>query len=219
MHYVVYTKGDAQKGFAEGEGCWLLRTNRGESKGLTFLQMSTLLGSLLRSGYTKDPALVFYDKRRGEFTGIHPDLASGGADWVLAAEPSDLAKGVASVSQRMQTSAPPTVIHPVEIDAWARRQGENEKLIVAFRDHPAWALLLAEMAMQSGWVLRGHPALGVMPRQSPSIASEEWDAWLGQHFPSNEVSSTRIQLGLSIGRAFQASPRLLFTEGEGLLGI
>lgn len=220
MRYTVYTKGEHQVGFVDNAGSWQYRTNDGEAKTLPFSGIAPKLGTLLRKGYVVDPSLVFWDKRSGAFSRAHPDLASGGVNWVLSAEPPKLLEGVDLVTERMLACAGVHLLLPVEILAWKDRQIQNENLIVAFRDVPAWALLLGELAMKNGWLIRSHPSLGLMPREMPSRNPQEWDIWLAQSFPAEEVTSTRIKLGLSIVRALQTSPNAPDTDDdEGLMGI
>lgn len=221
MRYTVYTKGEHQVGFVNNGGSWQYQTSDGEAKALPFAEISRKLGALLKKGYVVNPALVFWDKRAGAFSRAHPDLASGGHDWILSAEPPDLIEAVDLVTQRMLACADADVLMPEEIHAWKDRQLQNESLIVAFRDMPAWALLIGETALEKGWLIRSQLSLGVMPRDVPSRAPQEWDQWLAQSYPVDDVISTRTKLGLSIGRALQTSPILIPDANDdlGLMGI
>ena len=163
---------------------------------LPIVSAMQLMGKKLRQGYLRGKSTMYFDAAEQAFTHVHPDLSWGGKNWLLAAKAPTVQQGIDAVVAAIR-KAPSSVIHPVEIDAWALRQQNNAAYIVAFNDLPVWSLILTETSLKEGWPVRANSHLSGAPSLLPSMNPIEWDEWLQQVFELDLVQRTRVELGFT----------------------
>lgn len=172
---------------------------------LTLSRAVSILGQRVRSGYSRESGRMFFNERSCSFTLVHPDVDWKGLKWLLAATPGSIQTAcevVASIVKRM----PETAISPEEIDQWVGRQAHNVKHVVAFDDHPAWPLALAQAALDNGWGLRASTEIGGVPDAPPSVAPSLWAQWLSRRFTVTNIQTAQASLGWT-AEAFITSDR------------
>jgi hypothetical protein len=163
------------------------------------------LGKRVRGGYVRSSGRMFFNERSGRFTLIHPDVDWKGLKWLLAATPASIAEGSRIIADIVRTM-PATAITPEEIEQWVQRQEKNVKHVVAFNDHAAWPLALAQAALNHGWGLRASSEIGAVPDAPPSVAPSLWAQWLSTSFKSRDVQDAQANLGWTT-EAFITSDR------------
>lgn len=202
--FEVYTSANGQAFFAFGKtGSPVLtlerKTDNSEVaiKRVTTESLVSVISRKLSQGFSSHGRPMYFDPVAKNFTLTHPDLCWGGDKWILAAEPDDIPEGATLVAQEM-AKAPEALILPVEIDAWSKRQMQNTRYLVAFRDMPCWALVLAETAMKAGWVIRPHPKVAPPPVALPSIDHIRWGQWLSESFTEKQIVEAQALLGFDV---------------------
>lgn len=141
---------------------------------------------------------MYFCPQKVRFVHRHPDI-SWGDEWMLAVQPPTVASCVSYVAGlvRGRGDALNGVISSAEIDAWALRQLQNTTYLVAFTDHPMWTLILGEVALSMGWLVRTNTTKGRAPTLLPSMNPSEWDAWLQSDFSLGSIRRARIALGMT----------------------
>ena len=148
----------------------------------------------LKAGYVKTGDRMYFNERESTFSYTHPDLVWKGLRWVLAAVPPDLGVAV-GLLKRIGLSLPASAIFPEEIEAWGERQFRNARHVVAYNDHPVWALAIAQASLDHGWLLRASPEHGELPSSPPSISPNVWGIWLKKQFSETSVQDAQRALG------------------------
>ncbi len=161
---------------------------------MTLAKAVGILGVRVRNGYSRAAGRMFFNERSGTFTFVHPDVDWKGLKWLLAAIPPSIEDAAHSVAALVHTM-PAEAITAEEIDQWIARQGNNVRHLVAFNDHPAWPLALAQAALLNGWSLRAAHDLGAAPDAPPSIAPIAWAQWLSSSFTLGLVKDAQATLG------------------------
>jgi hypothetical protein len=157
------------------------------------------LAGKLKQGYRRLPQRMFYNTRLGEFTVIHPDLDCEGGTWLLAAVPPLVAEAADQVTECVSTLHAGLILQE-EIGAWRTRQQRNAAHVVAFADHAAWSLALAELAHEQGWLLRASPGQkAACPDAKPSLSPHEWTGWLSSVFDRKLVLANQAGFGWTVG--------------------
>lgn len=159
------------------------------------LQMATRL----KQGYQKQSVPLYFNPRTEAFTSLHPDIDWKGEKWLLAATPPSVSDAADEVAAKV-ASLSVTLIHPDEIAGWRNQQRLNSRHLISFGDHPAWSLAIAQLALERGWGLRASPALGVCPDTPPSMAPQQWGAWLQSTFDSKVVAANQAGFGWTVGQ-------------------
>lgn len=155
-----------------------------------------VLSERLKQGY-RHQGRRFYNPRARIFTPIHPDMDWKGAKVVLLSRHSDVVSASALVTTTVR-STPAWCITSEEVDAWQRQQERNAAHVVAFSDHPIWALALAEVAMIHGWDWRMGPGWTQMPNVLPSRDPNRWCLWLRQVFDENQIREAQRGIGWTV---------------------
>lgn len=159
----------------------------------SMVQAVRRMGEMLKAGYKREASSMYFDEVRQMFTYVHPDLHWGGKEWIVAAKPNELAKGIEAVAAAM-TQVDRSLISEVEVRAWSTRQAKNSAYLVAFNDLPVWTLILAQTAMQAGWSVRANPSMRGAPALLPSTNPNEWGKWLQQTFDGKAISGALTHL-------------------------
>lgn len=201
----VYVRGEEEDRdeFAIGEygsDIYLIeRSRRSEAKvrRVTFSAGISRLADRVKAGFEKLPNRMYFNSRSAAFTTVHPDVDWKGGRWLLAATPPDAPAAIELVAQKV-ASLGPTVIFPEEIEAWREQQRRNAKHVVAFADHAAWPLALAQLALEGGWGLRSTPELGACPDMPPSLAPNEWRAWMVPAVKPKQVQAVQAAFGWTV---------------------
>lgn len=216
--FEVFSHPDGKRQTAFGqssEGQWVLVEVAGGDATCTQItaqRMATMLSAKLRAGYQASKAPLYFDACGKKFTFVHPELAWGGTDWILAAEPKSITLGVQAVLSEL-ASVQEGVLSQAELSAWATRQSANTDYLVAFTDHPIWSLALAQVALSNGWVMRANPAMrGDTPSHLPSANPVCWDAWLGQIFREHQIQNARRALGYTFENLMKIDTGSLISE-------
>lgn len=164
----------------------------------TVTAMGRLQLALAAGTHEVSKNLMYFCPQKVMFVHRHPDL-SWGDEWMLAAQPPNVIAYAPRVASRVRGlgDAIKGVISRAEIDAWEQRQLQNTTHLVAFSDHPVWALILGEMALSMGWLVRTNTAKGRAPTLLPSMNPSEWDAWLQSDFSLDSIRRARIALGIT----------------------
>lgn len=181
---------------SQGDDVLVVEGHEGKAEAVrvTLPNAVTILGKRVRGGYTRASGRMFFNERSRTFTLIHPDVDWKGLKWLLAATPPSIAEASQVVANILKTM-PAAAITSEEIEQWLQRQRNNVKHVVAFDDHSAWALALAEAALDNGWGLRASPEMGGVPDAPPSIAPSLWAQWLSKSFKVNQVKDAQANLG------------------------
>ncbi len=142
---------------------------------------------------------MYFNPRAQQFTRVHPDVDWKGEKWLLAATPGNVIAASEQVAQRVATLSAQLIVAE-EVEAWRKQQQFNATHLVAFADHPAWALALAQFALECGWGLRSTPDLGPCPDMPPSMAPLQWQAWLVPSFDVKAVIANQAGFGWTVGQ-------------------
>lgn len=168
---------------------------------LTGADLPTAISRLarkLKQGYRRQPQRMYYNARSGEFTVIHPDLDWKGGTWLLAAVPFTVYGAADQVADRVSKLRADLIL-PEEIDAWRTQQQLNAAHVMAFADHPAWSLALAQLAHELGWLLRASPdQKTACPDAPPSVSPRDWTAWLSTVFDRKVVLANLAGFGWAV---------------------
>ncbi len=193
--------------FAIGErGCAVVvvdcsRTGASRVTEADFPTAISRLARKLKQGYRRQPQRMYYNARSGEFTVIHPDLDWKGGAWLLAAVPSSVSEAAGLVADRVSMLGVDLIL-PQEIGAWRMQQQLNAAHVVAFADHAAWSLALAQLAHEQGWLLRASPGQKpACPDAPPSLSPREWTAWLSTVFDRKEILANQAGFGWTVEQA------------------
>jgi hypothetical protein len=203
--YVRKTGSAQHQTFAIGEsgaGVMLVDCSRPGARRIQNADLPTAIGRLavkLKQGYRRLPRRMFYNSLSGEFTVIHPDLDFEGGTWLLSAVPPLVAEAADQVVVCVSTLHAGLIL-PEEIGAWRRQQQRNAAHVVAFADHPAWSLALAQQAHEQGWLLRASPGQkAACPDAKPSLSPHEWTGWLSSVFDRKLVLANQAGFGWAVG--------------------
>jgi hypothetical protein len=159
------------------------------------------LARKLKQGYRRLPQRMYFNVRSGGFTVIHPDLDWKGVNWLLAAVPrTTFGEAAGQVADRVSTLGADLIL-PEEIGAWLARQQMNAVHLVAFDDHPAWSLAIAQLAHEQGWLLRASPdQKAACPDVPPSLSPREWTTWLSTAFDRKAILANLAGFGWTVGQ-------------------
>ncbi len=155
------------------------------------------LSERLRQGYERQPGRRFFNPRSQQFTLVHPDLEWKGAKPILLSRHQQVHTAAETVA-RIAQSTPGTCITSEEISAWLQQQHRNAAHVVAFSDHPIWALALGEAVLDKGWDWRVGPELTEPPRERPSTDPAGWCQWLQQIFERKQIAAAQAGLGWTV---------------------
>jgi len=200
--FTVYAKEDANRFFGiaqRGAKGIVIDGEPGAFKVRT-AQWLTAVGEIskrLRQGFSPTGGAWFYNPRSLRFTRIHPDMDWKGAQVVLLSRQPDLPAAVDLVATAVRAT-PATCITGEEIVAWQQQQLRNVAHVVAFDDHPAWALALAELVYAKGWDWRVGPKLSAPPSKRPSQSPWEWAGWLQQRFDPKAIQQAQTGFGWTV---------------------
>lgn len=157
------------------------------------------LATRLKQGYTKAPNRMYFNARAEAFTRVHPDVDWKGEKWLLAATPPSIPDAVHQVAVKVGSLGLDLIV-PEEVEAWRQQQSLNATHVVAFADHPAWPLALAQLALEHGWGLRAAPGTSPCPDTPPSMAPHEWQSWLVPPFDAKTVLANQAGFGWTVGQ-------------------
>jgi hypothetical protein len=156
----------------------------------------SMLAGKLKQGYRRSPQRMYFNPRSGGFTLIHPDLDWKGVNWLLAAVPRSTFEEAADQVGELVSTLGADLILPEEVSAWRTRQQLNAIHLVAFDDHPAWSLALAQLAHEQGWLLRASSnQKAACPDVPPSLSPREWTAWLSTAFDRKVILANMAGFG------------------------
>jgi hypothetical protein len=165
-----------------------------------------------RQGYRPLDGGWFFNPQSQSFTVVHSDLQWQGAKVVLMSRQETVAAS-AELLAAIVRSTPTRCIRGEEVNGWLDQQRRNAAHVVAFDDHPVWALALAEMVLTKGWDWRVGPQLTAPPPKRPSLAPTEWMQWLSQRFQPKAVYEAQAGLGWT-AEALINSDKGVPTEGS-----
>lgn len=156
------------------------------------------LSKRLRQGFRPNDQRMFFNPRSQRLTRIHPDMDWKGARVVLISRHLDIHRAAERVAE-IAKSTPASCIAVDEVDAWLQQQRRNAAHVVAFDDHPIWALAIGELVFEEGWDWRPGPELDTPPSKRPSQAPAEWAQWLTRKaFKADAVAAAQAGLGWSL---------------------
>lgn len=172
-----------------------------------------LLSERLRQGYEHHAGRRFFNPRSQQFTLVHPDMEWKGLKVVLLSRQISIPEAAAAVAQVVK-STPASCITSEEIDGWVQQQQRNATHVVAFSDHPIWALALAEVVLTKGWDWRAGPQLQSPPGERPSQEPQVWTEWLQQVFERKQIVAAQAGLGWTLEALLQSSASASPTTGS-----
>ena len=134
-------------------------------------------------------------KREGSFVDQHPELAvHGGLVVFTTVSKSD---NLHEISQQWEALAEKTDARPEQIASWVSEVTSASTYIVAPATHPAFALVLADWAIDNKRLLVAGTE-GV-PLRTPKTVPGDWESWLAGFFASkSDIRKALEQLGWSL---------------------
>lgn len=140
---------------------------------------------------------------RAEFVDLHPELSS--IDGVVLFTTVKAGDDLQQVFQQWETLLEATDASPGDIEKWLLELRRARQYIVAPGTHPAFALVIADWAIENKRLLVGTES-GI-PATKPKQSPMEWQEWLKRSFGSTAKARAALeQLGWSLGDALLHSP-------------
>lgn len=179
-----------------GDRCWVVeqKSDGAVVHSTTFIAAIGKLAGKLKAGYASAGQRLYFSVLTSQFSIEHPDMQWRGVPWVIAATPRDMDGAIEAVRVRAW-SLPNVVIFREEIDQWVERQKLNIRHVVAYQDHPIWALLVAEVAYEYGWLLRESGIAPALPSSRPSASIKDWRDWGDGVFSKSSLIDSQRALG------------------------
>lgn len=183
-------------GFCQIEEGYLLAQEKSEKANGSIAEVTVMSGvkalaQKLKSGFVKIDRRWYFDQRSLSFTNQHPELQGS---WILATSTLQPSRIVSAV-QAVALTLPVDVVLPEEIQHWVSLRESSESYVSAGDDTCLWALVLAQVSMDNGWMLRGQATLGRLPDLPPSMAPAQWADWLSKSFSSTSIDDCLKALG------------------------
>lgn len=180
----------------------LIRLRDGQApviKRVAFDETGTPLAELVRKGYVVTRSNQFFDEMRAAFVEHHPDLARDPSGqpvtYVLYAQVPNMEDATLQVDRLLGDGLCDAGITRRIKSDYLREVGMADETLVAYDSHPAWALVIAQVARDNGWVLAAsRPGL---PKASPRSEPLLWATWLKEFFVDTTIYQALTALGWS----------------------
>ena len=163
----------------------------------------------LRMGFTKLPRAKYFKVLKtlegnhvGSFVDQHPELTVNGG--MVLFTPLSSSDNLLELSQKWEVLVEKTDAPAVAVADWMASIESATQYIVAPATHPAFALVLADWAIENKRLLLTDADNA--PKQQPKKVPKEWEDWLAKSFQSTQtIRSALEQLGWSLRDALMCN--------------
>ncbi|QHE89367.1 hypothetical protein [Hydrogenophaga sp. BPS33] len=210
----VYThSAKGQWGFsASGPEVWTAEIKPGKALKLDRVEAITLGGLLtkrVRMGYVRATRTKYLHQTLtpegdvyGEFSEVHPDVLSpDGSELVLMATKS-LSDDLSALTAAWETKLQMVSVLSEQAAVWLKRQELAKQYFTAHATHPAFALVLADWAMENKQIVLCQK--GAVPTTKPMNDPLAWKKFLSEWFKEETVQRAMEQLSWSLRDAMLA---------------
>jgi hypothetical protein len=203
--YTHSTKG--QWGFsASGPEVWTAEIKPGKAMKLErveAIKLGGLLTKRVRMGYVRAARTKYLHQTLspqgevyGEFSEVHPDVLSpDGSELVLMATKS-LSDDMSALTLAWETKLQMVSAISEQAAAWLKRQERAQQYFTAHATHPAFALVLADWAMENKQIVLCQK--GAVPTTKPMNDPLAWKKFLSEWFNEATVQRAQEQLNWSL---------------------
>lgn len=201
-----------------------LRETSFSRKTITPHALGAEVGTRIRQGYVKLRRNKYLHvttdaqgKETGFFSETHPELGSQRELVLFVA--LGIGEDMNETSKAWQTLLDETTLSQTRVDQWVGKVAHAQEYVAATKEHPAYALILADWAITHKKHMVG--SLGSMPTELPKNAPIEWREWLAQFFEDERLVNEALgNLGWSVADALNfardASDPQINEDGPGL---